>query len=952
MVSASSSLTLLRTTISSDSASGAGGGVDMGPSGALFSMTDSTLSNDTASSGGGFGGTGNFSMLRSTISGNSATGSAGGIRLYVGAANTIEIDNSTVSSNTATTTGGGIQFFTMSATSIVNMYNSTIYNNKAGTAGGGGGIDRSTTVNGTFTIESTIVAGNSASGTANDMNYATSNQSIAGNNDLIGASDVGNFTLAGNNMLTGTSGAPLNPKLGNLANNGGATLTNMVLPGSPALDNGTNVDTFASDQRGTGGVSPPAYPRQVGSAPDIGAVERQVGAPVATITPLVNVFPSNAATSDPYVITVTYDGDYNINYSKLDNNDILVTGPNGFSKLATFVSAVPANNATEIVATYQFAAPVNAAAGWDVSDEGTYTVSMQSNQVYDMAPTPLAVPASTLGAFTVNLSLFTVKNTNDSGDGSLRQAIINAEANPGNTVTFSNNTNNGNTNFFTGSNTITLLSQLPAWTGTQVIQGPGANHLKITSGFTGSLIPSSTGSTVTISGVTISGLTNTGASGYYYGTLSGNTWTFDSCSITGNAGGSFGGGFIYGNSGSSNFTLNVTNSTISGNSTGGNGGFFYEYNSTSNITLNFKNDTITKNTATDNYSTLYTAGGGFISEYAGAMTVNIEGCTIADNSTGTQGGAIGWHDAANIINIHNSIISQNIQAGSTTSATADIGSTNGSVATVNVNYSAIGTAGGAAPAVPINGSNNILDTDLLLPASPMLANNGGPMLTILPAANSPVVDAGDPAGDTLIAPTPTLDQRGANRVAGAAIDLGAVEVQATAPVVTGFTVNNGNAQRSRITTITVNFQSPVDASQFQAAGAITLTRTAGGPSVVVNTSNGLIVSPASGTVSSITLTFSNTLITGSVEYASLADGYWQLAVVPASFSSTAGDTTLRRFFGDINADGTIDGVDFASFGGQFGTTPGPNVSGFDYNNDGTIDGTDFGQFGNRFGHTL
>jgi hypothetical protein len=836
----------------------------------------------------------------------------------------------------------------MSATSIVNVYNSTIYNNKAGTASGGGGIDRSTTVNGVFTIESSIVAGNSASGAANDMNYATSNQTIGGNNDLIGASDVGNFTLTNaGTMQLGTQASPLNPKLGNLANNGGSTLTNMVLPGSPALDHGTNVNNFPTDQRGTG------FARQVGSAPDIGSIERVVGAPVATITPLVNVFPANAATTDPYMFTVTYDGDYNINYSKLDNNDILVTGPNGFSKLATFVSAVPANNAAEIIATYQFAAPVNGAAGWDVSDEGTYTVSMVANQVYDTAPTPLAVPAGTLGTFTVNLSLFTVKNTNDSGDGSLRQAIINAEANPGNTITFSNNTNNGNVNFFTGSNTITLLSQLPAWTGTQVIQGPGANHLKITDSFTNApLIPSSTGSTVTISGVTISGLTNaSGASGYYYGSMNTNNWTFDSCTLSGNAGGSYGGGFMYG-TGATNFTLTVTNSTISGNSAGGNGGFFYEYNSTG-VTLSFANDTITKNTATDNFSTTFTAGGGFISNYGGAMTINIEGCTIADNSTGTKGGAIGWNSSStNVINIHNSILSRNIENGSTTSAESDLGSVGANSASVNVNYSAVGTAGGAVPAVPLNGSNNILDTDLLLPASPMLANNGGTMLTILPAANSPVLDAGDPAGDTLIPPTPTLDQRGANRVAGAAIDLGSVEIQAITPVVTGFTVNNGNGQRSRITTITVNFQNPVDATQFQAAGAVTLTRTAGGPSVVVNTSNGLIVSPASGTVSSITLTFSNTLITGSVEYASLADGYWQLAVVPASFTSTAGDPTLRRFFGDNNGDGTIDGTDFASFGTQFGTTPGPNVSGFDYNNDGTIDGLDFGQFGNRFGHTL
>ncbi|HYD09448.1 MAG TPA: cell wall-binding repeat-containing protein, partial [Acidimicrobiales bacterium] len=52
-----------------------------------------------------------------------------------------------------------------------------------------------------------------------------------------------------------------------------------------------------------------------------------------------------------------------------------------------------------------------------------------------------------------------------------------------------------------------------------------------------------------------------------------------------------------------------------------------------------------------------------------------------------------------------------------------------------------------------------------------LADNGGPTLTHLPTASSPVVDAGDAAADDL----PETDQRGSARVAGAAPDLGAVE---------------------------------------------------------------------------------------------------------------------------------------------------------------------------------
>src|SRR5439155_16859470 len=149
-------------------------------------------------------------------------------------------------------------------------------------------------------------------------------------------------------------------------------------------------------------------------------------------------------------------------------------------------------------------------------------------------------------------------------------------------------------------------------------------------------------------------------------------------------------------------------------------------------------------------------------------------------------------------------------------------------------------------------------------------------------------------------------------------DIGAFEIQtAAAPVVSSFTVNGGAVQRSRLTTITVTFASPVDLSQFQSAGAVTLTRTAATPvgtvGTVVNTSNGLIVSPATGTGSSITLTFAN-LVNAGVESGSLADGRWRLAIPSAgNYQSALNDPTLRRLYGDSNNDGTVDGTDFGFF---------------------------------------
>jgi hypothetical protein len=52
-----------------------------------------------------------------------------------------------------------------------------------------------------------------------------------------------------------------------------------------------------------------------------------------------------------------------------------------------------------------------------------------------------------------------------------------------------------------------------------------------------------------------------------------------------------------------------------------------------------------------------------------------------------------------------------------------------------------------------------------------LAGNGGPTLSHQPLLGSPVLDAGNPA----IPNPPATDQRGAARIAGAAVDLGSVE---------------------------------------------------------------------------------------------------------------------------------------------------------------------------------
>jgi hypothetical protein len=101
------------------------------------------------------------------------------------------------------------------------------------------------------------------------------------------APDVcGTFTSQGYNLIAvtngssgfpgpgdrvGSSGAPLDPWIGPLADNGGPTFTRALLPGSPAIEAGTAIGVPPTDQRGV--------PRPQGPSVDIGAFEYQYTIP-------------------------------------------------------------------------------------------------------------------------------------------------------------------------------------------------------------------------------------------------------------------------------------------------------------------------------------------------------------------------------------------------------------------------------------------------------------------------------------------------------------------------------------------------------------------------------------------------------------------------------------------------------------------------------------------------
>jgi len=177
----------------------------------------------------------------------------------------------------------------------------------------------------------------------------------------------------------------------------------------------------------------------------------------------------------------------------------------------------------------------------------------------------------------------------------------------------------------------------------------------------------------------------------------------------------------------------------------------------------------------------------------------------------------------------------------------------------------------------------------------------------------------------------------------------ALSVSADAPpaVIGPPAVNDGSAQRSRITSMTVTFSEIVTLG----SGAFVLTRTGpGSPTGPVTTVVDTSGSTATQTVAQ--LTFSGPLTEG----ASLIDGSYTLTVVAAQVTDSAsqplagGDYAydLHRLFGDIDGDRDVDATDYGAFRAAFGT----NSFGFDFDNDTDVDAADFGAFRQRFGTSV
>jgi len=109
--------------------------------------------------------------------------------------------------------------------------------------------------------------------------------------------------------------------------------------------------------------------------------------------------PVTSAGGAGYDFSVVYSDNVAINAASLNSNDLIVTGPNGYTSAATLTSVDSRSGGSPRQASYHISAP---GGSWDSSDNGSYTVTLQGGQVLDTAGN--AATQATLGTITVNIT--------------------------------------------------------------------------------------------------------------------------------------------------------------------------------------------------------------------------------------------------------------------------------------------------------------------------------------------------------------------------------------------------------------------------------------------------------------------------------------------------------------------------------------------------------------------
>ena len=119
------------------------------------------------------------------------------------------------------------------------------------------------------------------------------------------------------------------------------------------------------------------------------------GAPTAALASAPDISAAGGATE---TIKVTYSDPDGIATNSFGSGDLRITGPNGYSSAASLIGVDSSSNGTPRTATYSISAP---GGSWDSLDNGTYTITLNTNGVKDT--TGVYAAGRTLGTFNVKI---------------------------------------------------------------------------------------------------------------------------------------------------------------------------------------------------------------------------------------------------------------------------------------------------------------------------------------------------------------------------------------------------------------------------------------------------------------------------------------------------------------------------------------------------------------------
>ncbi|MBE9118155.1 DUF4347 domain-containing protein [Lusitaniella coriacea LEGE 07157] len=269
--------------------------------------------------------------------------------------------------------------------------------------------------------------------------------------------------------------------------------------------------------------------------------------------------------------------------------------------------------------------------------------------------------------------------------------------------------------------------------------------------------------TLTVTGSTISGNTvNFAGGGIFNSGSAANaaTLTVTGSTISGNTANS-GGGIFNSGIAANAATLTVTESTISGNTANSGGGIFNSGSAANAATVTVTGSTISGNTAN--------SGGGIFNSgiAANAATLTVTESTISGNTGGNGGGIF---NEGRVANAAAATLGNTIVAGNTaTTADPDVGRNNATNTIFNDsgnNLIGQDTLGLFTTSTLVGTAANPLD-----PGIAPLGDYGGTTQIHALLPDSPALNGGSNA----LTGGATTDQRGANRIIGGTVDIGAFE---------------------------------------------------------------------------------------------------------------------------------------------------------------------------------